>query len=172
MNLRRHCELMAEYHGWAFATLFAGLDAIDDERYRLDCGLFFRSIHGTLNHLLLVDHLWYGRLVGEPHPIRTLADEVEPDRAALRAQLLARPAAWRRYLESLDEAALAGAADFRRIDGTPARLPRASCILHVFNHGTHHRGQVSAAMTQFGAKAPEIDLPYFLFTLPPDALGV
>ena len=172
MNLRRHCELMAEYHGWAYATLFAGLDAIDDERYRLDCGLFFRSIHGTLNHLLLADHIWSGRLMQDPWPVRTLADEVEADRGALREQLLARSAVWRRYLETLDDAGLGGAADFRRIDGTPARLPRASCILHVFNHGTHHRGQVSAAMTQFGAKAPELDLPYFLSGLAPDALGI
>jgi uncharacterized damage-inducible protein DinB len=163
---------MAEYHGWAYATLFAGLDAIDDERYRLDCGLFFRSIHGTLNHLLVADHIWYGRLVQEPFPVRGLADEVEGDRPALRAQLLARSAVWRRYLESLDDEALAGVAEFQRLDGAPARLPRASCILHVFNHGTHHRGQVSAAMTQFGAKAPELDLTYFLFALAPDALGV
>ena len=172
MNLRRHCELMAEYHGWAYATLFAGLDAIDDERYRLDCGLFFRSIHGTLNHLLLADLIWYGRLAADPYPVRTLADEIETDRAALRAQLLARSAAWRQYLEGLDEAALAGVADFHRIDGTSMRLPRASCILHVFNHGTHHRGQVSAAMKQLVAKAAEIDFTYFLFGLAPDALGI
>ena len=163
---------MAEYHGWAYATLFAGLDAIDDERYRLDCGLFFRSIHGTLNHLLLADQIWYGRLVQDPYPARSLADEVELDRAALRAQLVVRSAVWRRYLESVDDTALAGAAHFHRMDGTPARLPRASCILHVFNHGTHHRGQVSGAMTQFGGKAPEIDFTYYLATLAPDALGI
>ena len=65
----------------------------------------------------------------------------------------------------------ARSADFRKIDGSPARLPRASCVLHVFNHGTHHRGQVTAAVTQFGGRAPEIDLPYFLYTLGPAALG-
>ena len=171
MDLRTHCERMAEYHRWAYATRCAELDRIDEERYRLDCGLYFRSIHGTLNHLLLVDHLWYGRLTREPWPLRTLADEIESDRGALQAQLLARGPAWRRYLESIDDEALAGVAEFVKIDGTPARLPRASCILHVFNHGTHHRGQVSAAITQFGGRAPELDLPYFLYTLPADALG-
>ena len=171
MDLRRHCELMAEYHGWAYALLFEAVDALDDERYRLDAGLYFRSIHGTLNHLLLVDHLWYGRLVEDPWPLGTLADELESDRAALKAQLLARSGVWRRYLDALSDEALAGVAGFRKIDGTPARLPRASCVLHVFNHGTHHRGQVTAAVTQFGGRAPEIDLPYFLYTLGPAALG-
>ena len=171
MDLRRHCELMAEYHRWAYATLCTALDHLDEERYRLDCGLYFRSIHGTLNHLLLVDHLWYGRLTGEPFPMRTLADEIETDRAALQARLLARGPVWRQYLASLDDEVLAGIAEFAKLDGTTARLPRASCMLHVFNHGTHHRGQVSAAMTQFGGEAPALDLPYFLYTLPADALG-
>jgi uncharacterized damage-inducible protein DinB len=172
MDLRRHCELMAEYHGWAYGLLYEQVDRVDEERYRLDTGLFFRSIHGTLNHLLLVDHLWYGRLVGEPWPIATLADEIESERAALKAQLLDRAGLWRRYLDGLSDAELAGTAAFRKIDGSPARLPRASCILHVFNHGTHHRGQVSAALTQFGGLAPEIDLPYFLYTLAPAALEI
>ncbi|HVF34755.1 MAG TPA: DinB family protein [Candidatus Saccharimonadia bacterium] len=166
MDLRRHCEWMAEYHGWAYGTLFAALDPLDEERYRLDTGLFFRSIHGTLNHLLLVDHLWYGRLVGELWKPVALSDEVVAERGVLRTELLGRSAVWRRYLDSLTDADLGGVADFRKLDGTPARLPRASCVLHVFNHGTHHRGQVSAAITQLGGKAPEMDLPYFLYTLP------
>jgi uncharacterized damage-inducible protein DinB len=172
MDLRRHCELMAEYHGWAYGRLYELLDRLDEERYRLDTGLFFRSIHGTLNHLLLVDHLWHGRLTGEPWPLASLADEVESDRAALRAQLLDRSAVWRRYLDALSERELAGTAAFRKIDGTPARLPRASCVLHVFNHGTHHRGQITAAVTQFGGLAAELDLPYFLYGLAPATLEI
>lgn len=169
MDLRRHCEWMAEYHGWAYATLFAALDALDEERYRLDTGLFFRSIHGTLDHLLLVDRLWYGRLVGDPWQAVKLSDPMVADRTELREELLGRSACWRRYLESVTDADLAGIAEFRKIDGSPARLPRATCVLHVFNHGTHHRGQVSAVITQLGGKAPEMDLPYFLYTLPATA---
>ena len=166
MDLRKHCGLMHRYQRWAFATLFAHLDLLDDEAYGRDVGLFFKSIHGTLNHLLLVDHVWFGRLTHDPFPVKTLADTVEPDRARIKSRLLARGEAWAAYLDGLDDAGLAGVASFHKIDGTPATLPRASAILHVVNHGTHHRGQITAAVTQLGGKAPEIDLPYFLYTLP------
>jgi uncharacterized damage-inducible protein DinB len=171
MDLRHHCHLMARYHGWGFERLYAEIDTLDEDEYRRDAGLFFGSIHGTLNHLLLVDHVWHGRLVQQPFAIESLRDTVEADRHALRARLLARPAVWIDYLAGLDDATLAGIAEFRKIDGSPAALPRASCLLHVFNHGTHHRGQISAVLTRVGAAAPEMDLPYFLYPLAPHELA-
>ena len=168
MNLRQHCHWMAHYHRWAFERLFAEIDTLEEAEYRADAGLYFGSIHGTLNHLLLVDHLWHGRLVQQAFAIASLRDTVESDRGALRERLLARSAVWIDYLSALDDAALAGNASFHKIDGKLATLPRASCVLHVFNHGTHHRGQISAVLTRLGAAAPEMDLPYFLYTLPAD----
>ena len=171
MNLRHHCHLMAQYHHWAFERLYAEIESIDEDEYRRDAGLYFGSIHDTLNHLLLVDHVWHGRLVQQPFATSSLRDTVECERVALRDRLLARGAVWIDYLAALDDTALAGAASFNKIDGSPATLPRASCVLHVFNHGTHHRGQISAVLTRLGASAPEMDLPYFLYTLPSDALN-
>jgi uncharacterized damage-inducible protein DinB len=171
MDLRQHCHLMARYHGWGFERLFAEVDSLDAHDYERDTGLYFGSIHSTLNHLLLVDHLWHGRLVQRPFAIASLRDIVEDDRGALRDRLLARPAVWQDYLAGLDDAALAGSAHFLKVDGSPASLPRASCLLHVFNHGTHHRGQISAVLTRLGSAAPEMDLPYYLSTLDPAELG-
>lgn len=59
MDLRQHCVLMHRYQGWALQQLHAGLAPLSDADYRRDAGLYFRSIHATLNHLLLVDHVWY-----------------------------------------------------------------------------------------------------------------
>jgi uncharacterized damage-inducible protein DinB len=171
MNLRHHCQLMARYHRWGFERLYAELDALDEHEYRRDAGLHFGSIHATLNHLLLVDHLWHGRLVQQPFAFASLRDTVDDDRATLRERLLARAAVWLDYLAGLDDADLAGIAHFHKIDGSAASLPRASCLLHVFNHGTHHRGQVSAVITRAGGSAPEMDLPYFLYTLDPAELA-
>ena len=171
MNLRHHCQLMARYHRWGFERLYAEIDTLDEHEYRRDAGLYFGSVHGTLNHLLLVDHLWHGRLVQQPFATGSLRDIIDDDRAELRERLLARSAVWTDYLAALDDADLAGTASFRKIDGSAASLPRASCVLHVFNHGTHHRGQVSAVLTRCGAAAPEMDLPYFLYGLDPAELA-
>jgi uncharacterized damage-inducible protein DinB len=51
---------------------------------------------------------------------------------------------------------------YRSLAGKAFELPFASLVLHVPNHGTHNRGQISAALTQFGVDAPVMDLPYFL----------
>lgn len=170
MNLRHHCHLMARYHRWSFERLYSELDQLDEHEYRADAGLYFGSIHATLNHVLLADQIWHGRLVQQPFAFASMRDTIDDDRDGLRARLLARGALWIDYLATLDDAALAGIAEFRKLDDSPARLPRASCMLHVFNHGTHHRGQISAVITRLGGSVPEMDLPYFLFGLDPSEL--
>ena len=60
---------LADYHAWAFAVLYDALLPLSDEQYRADCGLFFRSIHRTLNHLLVADHVWFGRFAGAPFAV-------------------------------------------------------------------------------------------------------
>src|ERR1700692_2505604 len=60
---------LAGYNRWANARLYAATLALSDQAYRLHIGVFFGSLHGTLNHLLLTDRLWLKRLTGEgDHP--------------------------------------------------------------------------------------------------------
>lgn len=169
MDLHQHLRLMARYHAWAFDRLYDEVDTLDEESYRRDVGLFFRSVHGTLNHLLLVEHLWQARLRGTVFPVSGLDQELEPDRAQLKTRLLAFAAGWRPFVDALTPAQIAGDLEYRNTAGQPFTLPYASLVLHVFNHATHHRGQISTALTQHGAKAPVMDLPYFLLKEVPRA---
>lgn len=162
MDLKRHCLDMAGYHVWASERLLTVLRKVSDADYRADCGLFFGSLHGTLNHLLLADLVWYGRFVGEPSAVRSLADEIEPDRDALAWRMLDQAARWASLIQQTDEARLGGPLGYRTLSGQQVASAWASTALHVFNHGTHHRGQMSAALTRLGLPAPEMDLIYFL----------
>ena len=63
MELRSEALLMCDYNRWAYTILQAAVLTMDDEKYFTNKGLFFKSIHGTLNHLLLIDHFWYGRFL-------------------------------------------------------------------------------------------------------------
>ena len=56
MQARPHFTLLARYGLWATRRLFEHVDALSDEEYRRDAGLFFKSVHGTLNHLLAAEH--------------------------------------------------------------------------------------------------------------------
>lgn len=161
---------MAGYHFWAFERLYGQVDGLSEADYRADCGLFFKSVHGTLAHLLLVDLLWQCRIEGRPPTFPTLEADIEPDRQRLRERILEQTRGWPARLAAIDDARLAGDLDFRNLAGDPFTLPLASVIAHIFNHGTHHRGQVSAALTGFGRPAPVMDFPYYLRELPRERL--
>lgn len=170
MDLHQHLRLMADYHAWALDRLYAEVDQLTDADYFRDCGQFFGSVHGTLNHLLLVEHLWQARLQHTVFPVSGLDQQLEADRAALRQRLQTFARGWRPFVDALDSATIAGDLNYRNVQGTPYTLPCASLVLHVFNHATHHRGQASIALVQLGRTAPVMDLPYFLIDLPADRL--
>lgn len=161
--LRDQLRLMARYNLWATRELLQQLDALPEADYRRDAGLFFKSVHGTLNHLLLAEHeVWYRRFAEGGSDVRALDTEIEPDRALLRERLVDAALAWLPLIEVWPEARLLGPLDYRRTDGQAMRLPFAAALLHVFNHGTHHRGQISAALTAMGRPCPELDLARML----------
>jgi len=60
-----HFTQFARYNGWANRLLYTATAQLSDEQYRQDVGLFFTSVHGTLNHLLVADAIWMKRLTGE-----------------------------------------------------------------------------------------------------------
>lgn len=155
---------MARYHAWATERLLSAVAVVPDEAYRQSCGLYFGSIHGTLNHLALADgEIWYPRFTGKRSASLSLDAELESDRAALTSRLLAATARWPRYIENLDEAALAGDLRYTMTTGQARVLPVAAALFHVFNHGTHHRGQVTAALSMLGFDYPPLDLPFMIF---------
>lgn len=158
-----HFDLLARYNVWATARLLDAVRALPEDNYRRDVGLFFHSIHGTLNHLLVGEHLlWFVRFAEGRSPTVALNAEVEPDRARLDARLREGAARWAPLIASFSPGRWDGTLDYTTMRGTAASLPFAATLAHVFNHGTHHRGQITAALTALGQPSPELDLVYFL----------
>ncbi|HEV2560426.1 MAG TPA: DinB family protein [Microvirga sp.] len=152
-------RLMAGYNTWANQRLYEAAAGLTGEQYRADRGAFFRSVHGTLNHLLVADRIWMRRFTGEGEAPNRLDAILFDALADLRA---AREAEDRRiagYVEDLDDAALAGRIRYRTITNpTDIEQPLAPALMHFFNHQTHHRGQVHALMTGLVGAAPSLDL--------------
>jgi len=161
--LREQLQCLARYHLWATRRLMVAVDVLSDADYRRDAGLFFKSVHGTLNHLLVAEHrLWLHRFAEDASPVVALDAELERDRARLREQLLEGAQAWLPLLELWPTERLQGTLSYQRMNGQAVTLPFAATLTHVFNHGTHHRGQISAALTALGQPAPELDLVFML----------
>jgi uncharacterized damage-inducible protein DinB len=161
--LQDHFTTLARYGVWATRKLFEHVDALSESDYRRDAGLFFRSVHGTLNHLLVGEHLlWFPRFAEGVSNRMRLDEEVEPDRARLRQRLLDGAARWQPLIASWDAGRFGGRLDYTSTKGVPQSLPFAATLGHVFNHGTHHRGQITAAITAMGHACPELDLVWML----------
>lgn len=156
---------MARYHAWATERLLTSTAPIPDKFYRKPCGLFFQSIHGTLNHLLLTDsEIWYPRFTQGHTATVALDVKLEGNRTALASRLFAATARWPDYIASLDEAALADDLRYTMTTGQARTLPMAGALLHVFNHATHHRGQITAALSMMGFAYEPLDLPFLIFS--------
>ena len=163
MNPRHHFALLARYNEWATRRLLDAVVVLPEADYRRAAGLFFKSVHGTLNHLLVGEHrLWYPRFAQGGSPQLALDAEVQGDRARLAAQLIEGVQRWVPLVAGWPDARYDGSLEYTTTRGVPARLPFAATLTHVFNHGTHHRGQITAALTALGQPCPEIDLVWML----------
>jgi len=163
MDWTTYFTTLARYHVWALRRLYGHVDALSEDDYRRDAGLYFKSVHGTLNHLLVAEHhAWYPRFAEGVSNRVALNAEVEPDRARLRDTLLAACERWHGLIAQWPAARYDGTLDYATTRGVPQSLPFAPTLGHVFNHATHHRGQISAAITAMGQACPELDMVFML----------
>jgi len=152
--MKSRFEQLAAYNKWANARLYEAALALPDADYRRDVGAFFKSLNGTLNHLLVADRIWMKRLTGEgehPDALNTIIHEDRRELAVARADEDDRII---RFIGSLDEAALAGTLKYANTSGKTFDQPRADVLSHFFNHQTHHRGQAHTILSICTAKEP------------------
>jgi len=156
-----HPAVFARYNAWANRRLYDACAALPEAEYRAARPSFFGSIHATLNHILVGDRLWLGRIAGRPEQI-ALDAELHGDLAGLRAAREACDGRIVAAMDALDGAALDEVLEYRNSRGEPSRTPLVQVLWHLFNHQTHHRGQVHGLLSQTTVAPPPLDLIYFL----------
>ena len=149
----------AGYNAWANRRIYNVAATLSDEEYRADKGAFFKSMHGTLNHLLATDRIWMQRFTGEgqaPDRLDAILHERLDD---LRAAREAEDKRIVDYIDGLTDAQLAGTIRYRRVS-TPEVFEQAlaPALAHFFNHQTHHRGQAHSILCSFGKRGLVLDL--------------
>lgn len=156
-----YVQLMARYNAWQNESLCKAADQLDDEGRWRDRGAFFKSIAETFNHVLWADEVWLSRLTGSAKPpiggrdaVTYVKDWAEFRR--IRAERDAQIVAW---AEAVEPAWLRGTLIwYSGAAGREMGKLRAFVIAHLFNHQTHHRGQIHAMLTAAGAKPEDTDL--------------
>lgn len=156
-----YCVTMARYNAWQNKQMTAAMAQLDAEALLADRGAFFGSILGTANHLLWGDVMWLSRLSDHPKPEVSGEDSPRfmPTFAAWQAERYrtdAKLILWAEKLRALD---LTGDLTWTRGFGNEVkRRPMSLVLAHVFNHQTHHRGQIHAMLTAAGVKTEDTDL--------------
>jgi len=160
--MKRHFLMMARYNEWANGRLYEAAADLSDEEFRRDVGAVFRSMQGTLNHLLAADRIWMKRFTGEGEAPSALDAILYPAFAALR---LARETEDKRitaWIEAAPEERLAGRFSYMTVtDMRTVSQNLAPALHHFFNHQTHHRGQAHMILTVLGRPSVPMDLIYF-----------
>lgn len=163
-------RVQARYNSWFNARLYAVCADLSDEERRRELGAFFGSVHRTLNHLILCDHVWLLRCAP------TLAAAVPRDEAGnvlrpaaldavlyddfdvLRRRRVALDQTIEGWVGSLAAADLDAEIAYKTTKGVPFRHPMWWALTHCFNHQTHHRGQVTTLLSQLGRDPGVTDL--------------
>lgn len=162
---KQHFTMMAAYNRWANAALYDATAELDGEEFTRDVSAFFKSMVGTLNHLLVTDRIWMQRFTGEGDAPANLDAILYRGLPALR---IAREVEDRRiseWIESLDESAFAGRFSYVTVTNPRVISQRlAPALVHLFNHQTHHRGQAHTILSLLGRQPPSFDLIQFYRT--------
>jgi uncharacterized damage-inducible protein DinB len=156
---------LARYNTWMNEKLYAVAATLSDEERKRDRGAFFKSIHGTFNHLLLADRVWLARFTGATIPdgsmapggIRALDQELYADFGQLRRERALTDSELTAWVARLTPEKLASPLVYMR-RGQRQESPLWWAVAHVFNHQTHHRGQVTTLLMQQGSDAGVTDL--------------
>jgi uncharacterized damage-inducible protein DinB len=159
MYNRSYAETMAEYNHWMNQKLYAICAEIPDEVRREDMGAFFPSIYCTLNHLLLGDRIWLGRFLHQPYSLK-LGQEICANFDELRCQRELTDQQMIEWSKQITADWLGASLRYTTAtDGVEKNLPQWLLLTHMFNHQTHHRGQLTTLLSQLGYNPGVTDLP-------------
>ena len=157
----------ARYNTLANETLYEACALLSGEEYRRDLGAYFKSVHGTLNHLVLGDRIWMARFEGGSHPSTGLDAILHDDFDSLRRARVALDAWIETFFAALPADFAARSVHYVNNAGIDTEDPLSLILPHYFNHQTHHRAQVHTLLGQLGYRTPVLDLHRVLKPNPP-----
>ncbi|SIS66768.1 DinB family protein [Paracoccus saliphilus] len=163
MPNQQYALAMARYNLWQNENLLAATDSISAEERARDRGAFFGSIQKTFSHILWADMAWLSRFAGTTPPSggipdsTTLADDWDDFRKE-RQRMDERLLQWAH--ETSPEWFEGDLTWFSGAIGRDITKPKKMLVLQIFNHQTHHRGQIHAMLTAAGIKPGDTDIPF------------
>jgi len=159
---KQYFRMMAAYNQWANGLLYDAAAELAEEEYTRDVCAFFKSMMGTLNHLVVTDRIWIKRFCGTGEAPSALDTILHEDFATLRAARQAEDQRIIDWVESQSDEVFKGTFTYTPVTNPqPVTQRLAPALVHLFNHQTHHRGQAHMILSVLGKNPPSMDLIYF-----------
>jgi uncharacterized damage-inducible protein DinB len=147
------------YARWATNRLLEAAAQLTPEELARDFATSDKSVVGTLAHTFAADRIWISRVKGRP-PARFITPE-DRDLAVLQREWPSVLAEWNEYAAGMTADSAPTIISYQDTKGNSYSSPLWQIVLHVVNHGTHHRGQVSGFLRAMGKVPPPLDLIAF-----------
>ena len=155
-------RLQLDYSAWATQRLLDAAATLSPEELTRDFQTADKSVLGTLAHIFAADRVWLSRVLAQPRT--TFLDQEESNLALLQTEWPALLQRWNVWIQGLNDADVEDTISFQDLRGRPQANQVWQIVLHVVNHATHHRGQVSGFLRAMGHKPPSLDLMGFYMT--------
>jgi uncharacterized damage-inducible protein DinB len=155
-------QMLAQYNQWANNTLLSALEKIPHEEITRPRRSLFRDIGHTLNHLLVIERIWKGHLIKQPHGYTARNTPEYPEFSELATQLRESDEWWVQWTKRQSETDLAESVKFNYVNGQPGTMTGMQIIQHIVIHNSYHRGYIGDLMYQIPeCRAPQMDFSVY-----------
>ena len=162
-RMKANFQRLAAYNRWANQALYEAVGQLSAQAFAAPRVGFFPSLAKTLNHILVGDTVWMGRLDGTGAPGITGLDQIlHVEFAPLSKARVMLDQRIVDFVTALPEQRLDEILSYRNMAGAAMETAVDQVLTHFFNHQTHHRGQAHAMLCSTEVRPPVLDLIYFL----------
>lgn len=158
---RQDVRMLYDYNSWANARILRAASKLSEDQYLAPGTFPHGGLRGTLVHTLFAEWVWRLRWLGSPPSVRWKPEEF-PTVASLKTRWLAEETLLMEFVDSLTDSRLEVEFDYISTEGSPHRRVLWESMVHLVNHGTQHRSEAAAMLTEMGQSPGDIDLIVFL----------
>ena len=155
-------QLLANFNKWTNEKIITSCKKLTETEYKKDRGAFFSSIHGTLNHLLVVDRAYIFHIEGKDHCLKSLDQILYENLFQLEEARIKEDKLLVDLVNNLSEENIHKEITYKDFETSNQTYTINLLLMTLFNHQTHHRGQIHNMLSQAGVKTPQIDIPDFI----------
>lgn len=153
--------VLYQYNQWANAKILNASANVTQDQYLTAASFPHGGLRGTLVHALFAEWIWRNRWEGTS-PTQRLKAEDFPTIESLHIRWLEEEKQLMKFAEDVTDAQLSHTFSYTNTSGKPFTKILWQAMAHVVNHGTQHRTEAAAILTDFGHSPGDIDLIYFL----------